>query len=148
MSAVLLFGCSVLLTSALSRYAPTPWLVPDLALISLVIGMTHWARRLDGPWLLASAMMGIMAPRHPLAVCLGYLLVGEGIAWVMKRWDSRARGVLLVLLAAGETLLVGWWWCVDRMTPTWAMLGWAMARVLITCAVGWAASSGRQRAFS
>ena len=136
-TSILFFGLAIFTSHTLTRLLPTAWLVPDMLLIAFVLGT---ARRLPGLWmarLLASGVMGLLAVRHSMAVFLIYWLIGEGIAWTMRRWDGMHVSVQQILLGSGELMLVIGWWMLDGLAPLWWLIGLGLFRVLITCAVGW-----------
>jgi hypothetical protein len=115
----------------LARLIPSPWWVPDLTLIGLVLTVSRQPDR----WLLACAIAGlftaIWAARLAAAALLGALICGALLRLGARRWDAtdaRVQGAALVVLSALTTLGLLW---LERLW-SWPLLALAAARVSVT----------------
>ena len=115
----------------LARLIASPWWVPDLTLVGLVLGVSLRPRR----WLMASVMAGLFmmlgAVRFPVQIFLGYLLCGTIVQFAAQRWDTtdgRIQGCVVIVLSTLMTLgLLG----LERLW-SWPLLAFAALRVAVT----------------
>jgi hypothetical protein len=115
----------------LARLIASPWWVPDLTLVGLVVGVGLRPRH----WLIASGVAGCFmmawAVRFPAQVALGYVLCGTLVRLVARRWDmtdGRIQGCLVIALSSLLTLgLLG----LERLW-SWPLLACAAVRVAVT----------------
>jgi hypothetical protein len=129
---ILLLAC-LAAHAGLALAVPSPWWVPDLTVIGLVLSV----RRHAGRWLLLSAISGWFAMawaiRWSAPVFLGVLLAGAGVRAAGRHWDASDLRVELFLAGAACLLLdagafwLGWTWSVR-------LAGLALARTAVTCA--------------
>lgn len=117
--------------AVLARLIASPWWVPDLTLVGLVVGVSLRPKR----WLMASVMAGLFmmlgAVRFPAQVFLGYVLCGTIVQLAARRWDTtdgRIQGGVVLILSAFMTLgLLG----LERLW-SWPLLAFAVLRVAVT----------------
>ena len=115
----------------LARLIASPWWVPDLTLVGLVLGVSLRPRH----WLMASVVAGLFmmlgAVRFPAQVFLGYVLCGTLVQLSAQRWDTtdgRIQGCVVLILSAFMTLgLLG----LERLW-SWPLLAFAAVRVAVT----------------
>ncbi|MBI2495597.1 MAG: hypothetical protein HYY59_05875 [Candidatus Omnitrophica bacterium] len=125
-----LIGC-LAAHQLLAHVVPSPWWLPDLTLIGLVLSVGKAPQR----WAVLSLTVGCFAmlwmARWAGAIFLGYLLCGWAVGTLARWWDTadaRIQGCLV--LAAGAAMTLGLLW-LDHL---WSLpvLGLALARVLVT----------------
>ena len=129
---VILFGC-VLTHVVMAGLAPSPWWVPDLTLIGLILGIVMRPQRWLPLSLIAGLFMSSLAVRFPEAIFASYVVVGVTLRVLATEWqvqDVRVETVATGTAAAFVTLLGLW---LDRSWSL-AVLGMAGGRVALTCA--------------
>ncbi len=122
----------VLLHVALGRWISSPWLVPDLTLVSLVLALRR-SRSVEPmrTVVITSLLAMAFTVHHPFHAAGAYLVVGWGIKTLMSRlWyppskGEATRGFLpLISIGIAEALLL-----VIVGTP----LVFAVMRWVVTC---------------
>ena len=118
--------CHWLLGSVLS-----PWWVPDLTLVAVVLVSSGGARR----WWLAAGLAGAMTmcwvPQFPLAVLCWYGALAGGIRWMAGVWDVNDARIQLLIVGAGACSWMGLLlWCSGASVPP--VFGLAAAHVAVT----------------
>ena len=116
----------------LAQVMPSPWWVPDVTLVGLVLSVTRSPSR----WLLLSWLAGcstlLWAVRYPAPLMAGAVAVGGSVRLLTAAWDAAdARIQYLVMgLASGLTTLGAVW-----LEGCWSLslLGLAAMHVLLTC---------------
>ncbi len=115
----------VLLHVAIGRWFSSPWLVPDLTLVSLVLALVR--SRQAGSMravIIASLLVMVFTAHHPFQAAGAYLVIGWGIKTLMSRLEA-SRGFLpLIAIGIAEALLL-----VIFGTP----LIFAVMRWVVTC---------------
>ncbi|MBI4323525.1 MAG: hypothetical protein HY596_04525 [Candidatus Omnitrophica bacterium] len=103
---------------AIGRWVSSPWLVPDLTLLSMAVLILRLpGHPLTPAWLAGVAAMAL-AVQHPLWMGMAYLAAGAAVKWMAHQWEvtdpSRerlvigiAQGGLLILLASTGPVTVG-----------------------------------------
>ena len=127
---LILVGCLVA-HGFLADIIPSPWWVPDVTLVGLVLAI----ERLPRCWLLFSATAGISmmawAVRFPQPVFLGYLGFGGVVRLLARQVDANdlriqclMAGLASVVLSLGALWLDGLW--------SLPLLGLMSGRALLT----------------
>ena len=127
---LILVGCLVA-HGLLADIVPSPWWVPDVTLVGLVLAIG----RLPRHWLLFSATAGISmmawAVRFPQPVFVGYLGFGGVVRLLARQVDANdlrvqcfTAGLASAALSLGALWLDGLW--------SFSLLGLASGRVLLT----------------
>jgi len=118
MKPFLIVGIGVLSHIAIGRWVPSPWLVPDLTMLSVAVLILRLpGHPLTPAWLAGVAAM-TLAVHHPLWMGMAYLSAGAAVKWMAHQWEvadpSRerlviglAQGGLLILLASTGPVTVG-----------------------------------------
>lgn len=132
-SAVVLLGCSAA-HLALAAASPSPWWVPDLTLVGLVLSVGRAPTR----WLPLSIFAGLVtmvwAVRFPGQLFTTYLLIGWASQIVARHWDATDVRIECLHVAAGSLILmVGMVWLDDLWSPRLLVL--TALRVALTCSV-------------
>ena len=117
--------------AVLARAVPSPWWVPDLTLVGLVLAVARTPSR----WLLLSAIAGLFAMgwavRFPAQIFLSYVAVGAGARLLGRHWDATDLRVQMGLLGLSSVLLnlAGLW-----LSDLWsfALLGLSLVRMTLT----------------
>lgn len=132
-SAVVLLGCSAA-HLALAAASPSPWWVPDLTLVGLVLSTGRSPAR----WLPLSIFAGLVtmvwAVRFPAQLFTTYLLVGWASQIVVRHWDATDVRIECLHVAVGSlVLMVGMVWLDDLWSPRLLVL--TGVRAAVTCGV-------------
>lgn len=109
-----MLGVGTLIQVSVGRWVGSPWVVPDLILISMILAMAKVPEdppMSSGLW---GAVLAMVATLHePVAVGLAYL----GTAWLVRRLASRLDladpTIQLMVVGIGEVLLLGVWLMLD-----------------------------------
>ena len=111
MRAIVIVGIGVLSHIAIGRWVPSPWLVPDLTMLSVAVLILRLpGHPLTPAWLAGVAAMTLAGP-HPRWTGMACLAAGATVKWMAHQWEvtdpSRerlvigiAQGGLLILLAS------------------------------------------------
>ncbi len=126
----LLIGC-VVTHALLAHLIASPWWLPDLTLVGLVLAVGQRPAQ----WLVASLVAALLtvlsAVRFSGQLFSAYLLCGWFVQLVGNRWDAtdvRVQGV--AALMASALLTFGAIWFENLWSPP--LLGLALAHVAIT----------------
>ena len=115
----------------LAGIVPSPWWVPDLTLIGLVVTISQVPQQ----WLRLSVITGLFATSFAIR-CSGPLLVSYlGLGWMVqrlaRRWDVTDLRVQVLVVSVGNVLItLGLLW-LDEL---WSipLLGLVAVRVMLT----------------
>jgi len=129
---VVLLGCAAA-HLALALMSPSPWWVPDLTLVGLILSVGRFPSR----WLGLSGAAGLLtmawAIRSFGPMFAGYLLIGWATRVVGHRWDATDLRIESWLAGAGSLLLtLGAFWLDDQWSATLLLL--MAVRTALTCA--------------
>jgi len=123
-------GC-LLVQALLAQVSPSPWWVPDLSLVSLLVLVSH----VPAQWLPWSALAGLWVSVWALRVAWPLLLGYVALGWLVRRCayaldtsDLSTQGLLVGLAAILLTLALVW---VEHLW-TLTVLGGALLRVIVT----------------
>jgi len=115
----------------LACVVPSPWWVPDLALVGLVLVIGATPERWLPAACLAGLFTGALAVRVPIPIAFGYLICGWVLRTAGSRWDLADRRVQCLAAAGSSTLLtMGMLWLEDKWSVT--LVGLASVRVFLT----------------
>ena len=126
----LLLGCALAHLAA-ARFLASPWWVPDLTLVGLVLAVWYRPER----WLLyavtAGLLMLIWAVRFPVPVFLAYAGCGTLVRLAVGQltvMDDRFQVLVTTILEAGLTGIFLW------LEALWSLplVGFALGRVALT----------------
>lgn len=109
-----MLGVGTLIQVSVGRWVGSPWVVPDLILISMILAMAKVPEdppMSPGLW---GAVLAMVATLHePVAVGLAYL----GAAWLVRRLafrlDLADPTIQLMIVGIGEAFLLGVWLMLD-----------------------------------
>lgn len=135
-AAVLLVIASLLGHLIIGRWVASPWLMPDVSLVGLLVALQRAPEhRLS---LLVLASLGVTAAAAPAGGVAGpaYLGAGALFAWASTQWNLRAPAVHAATLGSIEALLVASWWALSRLPVTLALVGFGISKVVLTVAWG------------
>jgi len=118
MRLVVVVGLGVLSHLAIGRWLPSPWLVPDLTMLSVAVLILRLPGHPLAPAWLAGVAAMALAVHHPLWAGMAYLAAGAAVKWMAHQWEvtvpSRerlvigiAQGGLLILLASRGPVTAG-----------------------------------------
>ena len=115
----------------LARAVSSPWVVPDLTLVGLVLSVAKTPVR----WFACSVIAGLFmmgwAVRFPAQVFLSYVTLGWLVRALGRQWDATDPRVQTVMIGAASLLLTGGaLWLEDLWSLS--LFGWAMVRVALT----------------
>ena len=143
MASLGIVGCGAVSHLLVGRWVNSPWLMPDLTLIGMMLAMGRfpeqaWRIAGSGGWF---AM--IASVRQPGLVGLAYAGAGGLARWIAVRWDVSRPAVQLLAVGLTEGLMILVALCVEsarspivqvglQVTPTLCFL--SLVRVLTTVA--------------
>lgn len=134
MSAAGFLACCMLAHLALAMVIPSPWWVPDLTLVGLVLAVT---RRPTRWWLLSTAaglLTMVWAARSAGQTIAGYLLIGWAVRLAGRQWDATDLRIEAGLVASASLMLtMGAFWLDDLWSPI--LLVFMGLRTALTCAM-------------
>ena len=115
----------------IARAVPSPWWVPDLTLVGLILAVARAPSR----WLLLSAVAGLFtmawAVRFPKQMFLSYVALGWVVQMLGRAWDATDLRVQLGMVGLASALLsLGGLW-LDELW-SFPLLGLSMVRVAMT----------------
>ena len=130
----MLLACCVIAHLALASMIPSPWWVPDMTLVGLVLSVVRAPTR----WLALSGWAGLItvvwAVRFPGPIFTGYLLIGWTCQMLARQWDATDLRIECLLAAAGSLfLMAGALWLDDLWSPLLLVL--TGVRTALTCGV-------------
>jgi len=130
---MLLLVCCVIAHLALAMVIPSPWWVPDLTLVGLVLAVGIWPAR----WWLLSAAAGLLtmvwAVRSIGQIFAGYLLIGWAVRLAGRQWDATDPRIESGLVGSASLVLtMGAFWLDDLWSPI--LLVFTGLRTALTCA--------------
>ena len=128
--ALALGGCLAAHAVAAGMLA-SPWWVPDLTLIGLVLVVVRMPHRWVIPSVVAGLSTAAWAIRSSSPIFIAYLLVGWVVQRVARQWDAtdfRVQWLLVGIVATGLTF--GLIWLDDVWS--WSIIGLGLVRVAIT----------------
>ena len=129
----LIVGAGALSHLVLGRWVVSPWLMPDLMLLTVFLAMVHTPGHPIGPALLGGLVAMLSAVHHPLLVGLAYLGAGWLIKWLAARWDLADGAMPWVAVGVAEGMLIAVW--LFLATPvTFRLLLLSGVKVLLTIA--------------
>ncbi|MDP3704199.1 MAG: hypothetical protein Q8R78_07405 [Candidatus Omnitrophota bacterium] len=119
---------------ALALASPSPWWVPDLTLVGLVLAVGRSPAR----WFACTVFAGLLtvawAVRFPGQVFAGYLLIGWVSHLLSRHWDVTDLRIECFLVAAGSLcLMAGMLWLEDLWSLRVLLL--TVVRTAVTCGV-------------
>ena len=111
---------------------PSPWWVPDLTGVGLVIAVARAPRS----WLAFSVLAGLLvspwAVRFAGPLFIAYLGVGRTLRFLADQWDTTdLRVECLIVSAVALALTGGLVWLDDLWSPP--ILGLTVIHVAVTC---------------
>jgi hypothetical protein len=113
---------------------PSPWWVPDLALVGLVLVIGATPERWLPAACLAGLFTGALAVRVPIPIAFGYVIGGWVLRTAGSRWDLGDRRVqCLAASGLSAVLTLGMLWLEDEWSL--ALVGLASVRVFLTALV-------------
>jgi hypothetical protein len=117
--------------AVLASILPSPWWVPNLTVIGLVLAVGHAPRR----WPLFSAIAGLLAMvwaiRFPWLVMGAFLALGFSVKTLANHWDATDIRVQALVVLAGMTAMIG---CILWFESIWSipLLGLAAVHIAAT----------------
>ena len=131
----MIVGAGTALHVVLGRWVASPWLMPDLTLISMVLAMTLPSQSLLGPALLAGFFVMLSTPQQPLL--LGGTYVGAG--WLIQvlalRWDLTDSTLQQLTVGAAEAGLLAMWLMLNAQVTMGLLLLAGMKLVMTVVCV-------------
>ena len=117
----------------LARLIASPWWVPDLTLVGLVLAVTRRPAR----WWLLSAVAGLLtmgwAVRSAGSIFAGYLLIGGAVRLAGHQWDATDLRIEAGLVGAASLMAtLGTFWLGDVWSPL--LLVFMGLHTALTCA--------------
>ena len=127
---VVLLGC-LAAHIVIAGLLPSPWWVPDLTLVGLIVAIGRSSDR----WAVCSGLTGlttaIWAIRFPQLILAGSLFLGWIVHALAKQWDItdlRLQWLLVAVLSCVTTF--GWLWLEDLWSLR--LIGIGFVHVLMT----------------
>jgi hypothetical protein len=97
----------LLMHAVLASVFPSPWWVPNLTVIGIVLAVGHAPKR----WILFSAIAGLVtmawAVRFPWLVMGAFLALGFSVKTLANHWDATDIRVQALVLSVAMTTMVG-----------------------------------------
>ena len=117
----------------LAGVVASPWWVPDLTLVGLILAVAKAKRR----WIALSSLAGLVmmtwAVRFPAPILITFLALGWAVRGLSAQWDlADIRVQCLVVAVASSLLTFGALWLEDLWSLP--LLGLAAAHVAMTVA--------------
>jgi len=128
----MLFACCVIAHLVLAMVIPSPWWVPDLTLVGLVLSVGASPAQ----WLVLSGGAGLVtmvwAVRSSVPMFVGYLLIGFACRMAQRQWDASDLRIETGLVGASSLwLTLGAFWLDDLWSPL--LLALMVVRTAVTC---------------
>ena len=128
-----LAGCLVV-HWLLARFLPSPWWVPNITLVGLMLTIAKHPER----WLVLAWVAGVFTTlwtvRASGGILFSYFVIGGVIQIMAKRWDLDDVRIQ-PWLVGGLTLLFTFFLIWLEAIQAWPILGPALCHALATCAV-------------
>ena len=126
----LLIGCAMA-QYVLALCSPSPWWVPDLVLVALILGVT----RTPAKWLNLSICAGLLqalsAARHPAVLFVVDVLIG-GLIWLAPRLADMSTGQLQrAAIGLSSIFMMGMMCWLDELWSV-VLLGLLLWRLSLT----------------
>ena len=102
---VLIVGSGTLCHVVLGRWV-SPWLMPDLTLLSVLLTMLQIPGHPLGPALLGGVLAMVLAVHHPVLIGLAYLGAGWVVKWLAAWWDVTGVSMQRMAVGVAEGLLL------------------------------------------
>ena len=132
MPATLVFVGCVIAHLALAMISPSPWWVPDLTLVGLILAVGRAPARWLAFSVLAGLITAVWAVRFPGQLVAGYLLIGWVSQLLSRHWDAADLRIECLSAAAGSLfLMVGMLWLEDLWLLRLLLL--TVLRAAVTC---------------
>ena len=126
----LIFGCAMT-QYLLALLAPSPWWVPDLVLIGLILGVIAEPSRWLTFSLCAGAFHALAAVRHPGVFFIGDLAIGGLTLIAPAPWDMAPRQLEGVLVGVSSVALMAVACWLDELWSM-ALVGLMLWRMSLT----------------
>ena len=128
---LVLVGCAVA-HLALAMISPSPWWVPDLTLVGLILSVGRAPARWLAFSVLAGLITAVWAVRFPGQLVAGYLLIGWVSQLLSRHWNAADLRIECLHAAAGSLfLMVGMLWLEDLWLLRLLLL--TVLRAAVTC---------------
>lgn len=131
MSGAIFVAVSALLHLVLGRWMPSPWLMPDLTVTSMVLAILLLPRRPLSPAAAGGTLVMLTTVHHPLAMGAAYAAVGGLIKLCAGWWDLTAPAFQRAAVIAAQLLLLAVAFVVS-VPLTWEVGLLAAGHLLIT----------------
>ena len=115
----------------IARYAVSPWWIPDITLVGLLLAIGKTPERWLSLSLIAGLLMVLWAVRFPAQVFASYLAGGWAIRTISTRWDVTDLRVQCVIAALAGGVMRVWGLWLDNLWSV-ALLGLASLQALLT----------------
>ena len=131
MKPVLVLGGCLAAHAVAAGILASPWWVPDLTLIGLVLVVVRMPHRWAIPSVMAGLSTAAWAIRSSSPIFIAYLLVGWLVQRVARQWDATDLRVQWLLVGTAATgLTFGLIWLDDIWS--WSIIGLGLVRVAVT----------------
>ena len=125
-----LLGC-LMLHALCAAVAPSPWWVPNLTLVGLVMAIQRAPHRWPTASVIAGLFTVLWAVRFPVPLLAGSLGLGALVRWLNTQWDLDDPRVQDVVMTCGSGIIsAGLLWLDGLWSPTIA--GWVVVHVAVT----------------
>ena len=115
----------------LGRWISSPWLMPDLALLSILLVVMRDPRHALGPVLFGGCCVMLLTVRHPVLIGLAYAGAGGLVRRLASQWDLTAAPMQRIVVGVMEGLLLTWFMVLSApVRGGLCML--AMPRLIVT----------------
>jgi len=105
-SGAIFVAVSALLHLVLGRWMPSPWVMPDLTVTSMVLAILLLPRRPLGPAAAGGAMVMLTTVHHPLAMGAAYAAAGGLVKLCSGWWDLTSPAFQRAAVIAAQLLLL------------------------------------------
>ena len=127
---IVLLGC-LMAHVALSMMITSPWWVPDLTLVGLLLAIFA----LPSEWVLyasvASLATMVWAVRFPVPIAMSYLVIGMVTQLLTRQWDTTDVRVQCVVVSAASTLMTAGLLWLETLVSL-RLVGLVFVRVMMT----------------
>jgi len=130
---MLIVGLGVFVQLILGRWLPSPWLVPDLTLVGVLLVMARMPQHSLGPALMAGLLVMAVTVQQSLVVGLAYVGAGGLMRLLSSWWDLADPFLQPMALALAEAFLLVIWFLLG-VPITLGLLLLGGLRLLVTVA--------------
>ena len=142
-SGLVIVASGALLLISVGRWVASPWFVPDLMLVGLVVAMSHASEQSSiTPAVLGSLVAMLTSTSHAVVIGGAYLVVGAVLNVLAGRVDLANPFIQLIVLGAAEGCLLVLWVVLSLSLMTMPYFGATLSAWIPLLAGKWLLTLG------